>query len=77
MTAKLKTARSKMPREERAKQFAPFSPLNGLQQALRQKEIERFKKDSASSIDQEQVMLQDFEMDIYDLCDFDDIDVCN
>ena len=32
--------RMKMPREERAKQFAPFDALKGLQQALRIKEYE-------------------------------------
>lgn len=32
------TKREKMPISERAKQFIPFSPLNGLQKALREKE---------------------------------------
>lgn len=32
--------RMKMPRQERAKQFAPFDALKGLQQALRIKEYE-------------------------------------
>jgi len=31
-------ARGKMPMSERAKQFAPFSPLRGLHEALRQME---------------------------------------
>lgn len=33
------TKRNKMPIEERAKQFMPFSPLNGLDKALRKKEL--------------------------------------
>lgn len=33
-------ARAKMRREDRAKQFAPFSALNGLEEALKQKELE-------------------------------------
>lgn len=37
---KQQVKRSKMPRSERAKQFAPFSPLNGLNEALRLKELE-------------------------------------
>ncbi len=31
---------NKMPREQRAKQFAPFQALNGLSEALRQAEEE-------------------------------------
>lgn len=71
MTNRPKPKRPRMPREERAKQFAPFSPLNGLQQALRQKEIERLEKDNEHFIDQEQVMLQDFDLwyNIVDLSD--------
>ena len=33
-----------MPRSERAKQFAPFDALKGLQKALREKEAEAERK---------------------------------
>ncbi len=38
MESKSYTPRNKMPVSERAKQFAPFSPLNGLSKALRAQE---------------------------------------
>jgi len=45
-----KKPRSKMPREQRAKQFAPFKAVDGLYIALRRAEEEHRKMMEATSI---------------------------
>ena len=46
--------RIKMPREERAKQFNPFNPLKGLNEALRMKEYEHERR-AKSDISEEEM----------------------
>lgn len=64
------TKRKKMTIQERAKQFMPFSPLNGLQKALREKEesINKIERPQLSEdlIESINIKLKDLEKNITD-----------
>ena len=49
--------RPKMSREDRAKQFMPFDALKGLQEALREKEIEYEQRKELTELIQFQKMV--------------------
>ncbi len=46
---KMKKPRQKMPREQRAKQFMPFKAVAGLDEAIRQKEIEAEQRQNSTN----------------------------
>jgi len=63
--------RAKMPREQRAKQFAPFDALKGLQEAIRLKEYEqeRIQKGDISEERAEEISNLLIRLNKNDLCE--------